>query len=969
VQVALSAFRLFLAALSVASGAALAASEPTREPILRIETGMHTTLIRRVVVDAPRNRLVTASDDKTIRVWQMPEARLVSVLRVPIDQGHEGQIFGLAISPDGKTVAAGGWTGWDWEGAASIYLLDVATGDIVRRIGGLNDAVHAIAWSPDGRHLAVGLQGRGGVRFVQASDGKTVAADAQYNDKVVDVDFSPQGRLVAVALDGLVRLYETDFRLIGRRIIAGGKKPISIRYSPDGELLAVGYVDAPAVSVASAHDLKLLYQPNTTTLKDQASFMSVVWSSDGNTLYGGGEYKGSGLNPIYRWSDKGRGEPERIPVIRNRITEIQQMPEGRIAFAAEDPGVGIVGPDGKVAVYRGPDIVNFSSAQAQVLLSADAGVVSYPAGRDGGARHAFAALGEGEQRLAAQPAVAVHGPRVQASGLTIADWKDHYKPLINGKPPKLDDYEMSRSYAISPSGDSVLLGTEWAVRLLDRNAQQLWEVKLPAVAWAVNVSGNGRLAVAALSDGTLRWYRMGDGKEMLAYFPHGNGHDWIAWTPEGYYTSSIYGDNYVGWHVNRGKDLAPDFHRAVQFDRILYRPDVVAESFALAMNPGTRALEPLAGADFSIAGLHKIAPARLRVWAEGLEGVEQNRPRARLRVQGEKNAVEMQDYTVFVNGIPVTPASERRLSGGDAQRFSRTVEVDLPASANEIRVEAFNGVSMGVAETYVGLPAGVRPARIKGDLYVLAIGVNAFTNLPAGMHLAFAARDAEKVARALETRAAPFYHRVHSRVLTDRVAAKPERNAILSALAFVQQAEPQDTVVVFLASHGLSDKAGNYYFVPRDVTRKDVTGVRKGEPVESLIPWTTFFETLRSTAGRRVLIVDTCHAKRIRGPFDAHSLMKRSAASLFPMIVAAQSKEQSQEYAPARQGLFTYALLSALRPSTDTDRDGVVSLKEVFDLASPLVQKLSEKAVGPQNPQLVAPSTLRNLPLLQGAAR
>jgi WD40 repeat protein len=132
----------------LASSAAFGAALPTAEPILRVETGMHTTLIRRVVPDAPRNRLITASDDKTIRVWQMPEARLISVLRVPIDKGHEGQLFGLAVSPDGKTVAAAGWTGWDWEGVASVYLLDVATGDLVRRYGGLKDAVSALAWAP-----------------------------------------------------------------------------------------------------------------------------------------------------------------------------------------------------------------------------------------------------------------------------------------------------------------------------------------------------------------------------------------------------------------------------------------------------------------------------------------------------------------------------------------------------------------------------------------------------------------------------------------------------------------------------------------------------------------------------------------------------------------------------------------------------------------------------------------------------
>ena len=91
-------------------------------PWLAYVAAVHTTLIRNMVVDAPRNRIITGSDDKTVRVWQMPEARLVSVLRVPMDTSHEGQIFAVAVSPDGKTIAASGWTGWDWEGSNSIYL-------------------------------------------------------------------------------------------------------------------------------------------------------------------------------------------------------------------------------------------------------------------------------------------------------------------------------------------------------------------------------------------------------------------------------------------------------------------------------------------------------------------------------------------------------------------------------------------------------------------------------------------------------------------------------------------------------------------------------------------------------------------------------------------------------------------------------------------------------------------------------
>jgi hypothetical protein len=38
----------------------------------------------------------------------MPELRLIATLRVPIDAGHEGQLFAIAVSPDGNTVAAGG---------------------------------------------------------------------------------------------------------------------------------------------------------------------------------------------------------------------------------------------------------------------------------------------------------------------------------------------------------------------------------------------------------------------------------------------------------------------------------------------------------------------------------------------------------------------------------------------------------------------------------------------------------------------------------------------------------------------------------------------------------------------------------------------------------------------------------------------------------------------------------------------
>ena len=53
-----------------------------------------------------------------------------------------------------------------------------------------------------------------------------------------------------------------------------------------------------------------------------------------------------------------------------------------------------------------------------------------------------------------------------------------------------------------------------------------------------------------------------------------------------------------------------------------------------------------------------------------------------------------------------------------------------------------------------------------------------------------------------------------------------------------------------------------------------------------------------------------------------------------------------------------------LKEDSDKNKDGLILIQEIFDAALPLVDKLREKSIGPQSPQIVAPALLGNMPLL-----
>jgi hypothetical protein len=135
-------------------------------------------------------------------------------------------------------------------------------------------------------------------------------------------------------------------------------------------------------------------------------------------------------------------------------------------------------------------------------------------------------------------------------------------------------HEMSRSLAIYPDGRHFVLGTEWHLRAFDADGTPRWRRPIPAAVWATAVTADGRLVVAASDDGTIRWHRMEDGRELLALFPLADRRNWVAWTPEGIYAATPGAHGVLRWHVNHGWDAPAEAIPVAEIPET-YRPEAI----------------------------------------------------------------------------------------------------------------------------------------------------------------------------------------------------------------------------------------------------------------------------------------------------------------------------------------------------------------------------------------------------------
>ncbi len=941
--------------LVLGQGTWLSALAQTQEPILRMEMGMHSTWIMGIGIDAQNQFVVTGSQDKTVRLWELSTGRLVKIFRPPIGEGPTGMILAVAVSPDGKTIACGGLTKSESETSYSIYLFDRESGKLVQRIGGLSYIVR-IAYSKDGRFLVVGMGKRGGIRIYRTSDYSIAGEDRGYGDAIHGVDLDLEGRLVTTSKDGFIRLYGSDFKLITKGKVPDGFRPARVSFSPDGSSIAVTFFDDPMLNtkldVLSGKDLSHQYSPDTRGLA-KGFLGPVCWSTDGKFLYAG---KQSRLPFIIRkWSEGGKGPHKDFDAAESRIHGLVSMKDGGIVFASAYPSIGVFDAKDKKVLHMTSPIADYRWGQKSFLVSKNGERIQFCYERLGKSPARFSVI---ERSLKTYliletglwPAV------TQTSGLDITDWENTTNPKLNGKPLRIWQDNMSHKVAISPGKDSFLLGTNYFLYLFDRGGNEIWKIRVPGDAWDVNISPDGRFALAALGDGTVRWYRMKDGKELLAFFPHADKKRWVLWTPSGYYDASPGAEDFIGWHVNNGSDQAADFFPISRFRAAYYRPDVVAKVLeTLDETEAIRITNEESGKKSKEISVAKILPPIVSIFSPK-DGSETSAKEVEVKFEVRSPSGEpVTKVRVLVDGRPIG----RGLAIKEIQKDQgiQTTRTPIPEKDTEISIIAENKYAASEPATVKLKWSGKvkeEEFTIKPKLYVLAIGVSKYGDK--NLTLQFAAKDAKDFAESLLKEKGGLYRDVVVKVLTDEKATKDE---IIDGFEWIsKETTSNDVAMVFLAGHGINDSGGVYYFLPvnANLERLRRTGV----------PFTEMKNTVSSLAGKTILFIDTCHAGNVMGARavapDITGIVNELASAENGAVVFASStgKQYSFEDPTWGNGAFTKAAVEGIEGKADYTGKGRITIN-MLDLY--ISERVKELTKGKQTPATAKPKTVPDFPL------
>jgi WD40 repeat protein len=485
--------------------------------------------------------LASGGGDATVRLWDTQTGEVLASLT-----GHGAWVWGVAFSPDGATLASGGLDGM-------VRLWDAHTGDTLATLTGHEGGVWSVAFSPDGTALASG-GGDGMVGLWNPLTGQARALLAGHEGGIRAVAFSPDGATLASGgLDGRVRLWDAD---TGKALAAptGRYGQVwALAFSPDGATLASGGLDG-MVRLWDAHTGEAMAAPAG---RDHEVW-AMAFSPDGATLASGERY-----GAVRLW-DVATGDAEAALAGHDR--EVLAL-----TFSPDGTALASGGLDGMVrlwhAAHTGEGALPVTSHDFRVRAVAFSpeGATLASGGLDGMVRlwdartwetlASFTGHEGGVETVTFSP----DGATLVSGGLdgTVRLWDAHTGEAVASLAGHRGEV---RTVAFSPNGTLLASGgVDARIRLWDTRT---WEEIAAFIGHdrevrTVEFSPNGTLLASGGWDSTIRLWDARTGEEIAELTGHDRGVLTVAFSPNGASLASGSTDATVRlWDLHTGEALA-----------------------------------------------------------------------------------------------------------------------------------------------------------------------------------------------------------------------------------------------------------------------------------------------------------------------------------------------------------------------------------------------------------------------------